>query len=104
MNTLELLKLELGADETQEPLLQRYIDKAINKVMNFTNRDKAYVEKELQNQVIDLAIILYNRKGTEGLKSQSYSGVSETYVEDIPNEIKRDLYAHRLLKRGVCND
>lgn len=104
MNTLELLKLELGADETQEPLLQRYIDKAINKVMNFTKRDKAYVEKELQNQVIDLAIIFYNRKGTEGLKSQSYSGVSETYVEDIPNEIKRDLYAHRLLKRGVSND
>ncbi|MBC8581065.1 phage head-tail connector protein [Zhenhengia yiwuensis] len=104
MDTIELLKLELGADETQEPLLQRYIDKAINKVMNFTKRDKAYVEKELQNQVIDLAIILYNRKGTEGLKSQSYSGVSETYVEDIPNEIKRDLYAHRLLKRGVSND
>lgn len=104
MDTIELLKLELGADETQEPLLQRYIDKAINKVMNFTKRDKAYVEKELQNQVIDLAIILYNRKGTEGLKSQSYSGVSETYVEDIPNEIKRDLYTHRLLKRGVSND
>lgn len=104
MTTLELLKLELGADETQDPLLQRYIDKAINKVMNFTKRDKAYVEKELQNQVIDLAIILYNRKGTEGLKSQSYSGVSETYVEDIPNDIKRDLYAHRLLKRGGYND
>ena len=104
MDTIELLKLELGADDTQEPLLQRYIDKAINKVMNFTKRDKAYVEKELQNQVIDLAIIIYNRKGTEGLKSQSYSGVSETYVEDIPIEIKRDLYAHRLLKRGVSND
>ena len=66
MTTLELLKLELGADETQDPLLQMYIDKAINKVMNFTKRDKAYAEKELQNQVIDLAIILYNRKGTEG--------------------------------------
>lgn len=104
MTALELLKLELGADETQEPLLQRYMDKAVNKVMNFTKRDKAYVEKELQNQVIDLAIILYNRKGTEGLKSQSYSGVSETYVEDIPNEIKRDLYAYRLLKRGGSND
>lgn len=104
MTTIELLKLELGADATQEPLLQRYIDKAINKVMNFTKRDKAYVEKELQNQVIDLAIILYNRKGTEGLKSQSYSGVSETYVEDIPNEIKRDLYAHRLLKGCGSND
>lgn len=104
MDTLELLKLELGTDEAQEALLQRYIDKAINKVMNFTKRDKAYVEKELQNQVIDLAIIFYNRKGTEGLKSQSYSGVSETYVEDIPNEIKRDLYAHRLLKRGGSND
>ena len=104
MNVLELLKLELGVDVTQEPLLQRYIDKAVNKVMNFTKRDKDYVEKELQNQVIDLAIILYNRKGTEGLKTQSYSGVSESYVEDIPNEIKRDLYAHRLLKRGGSHD
>lgn len=104
MDTLELLKLELNADETQEPLLQRYIDKAINKVMNFTKRDKAYVEKELQNQVIDLSIILYNRKGTEGLKLQSYSGVSESYIEDIPTEMKRDLYAHRLLKRGGSND
>lgn len=101
MTTLELLKLELGLDASQEPLLQRYIDKAISKIMTLTNRDKFYVEKEMQNQTIDVAVLLYNRKGTEGLKTQSYSGVSESYIEDIPSDLKRELNAHRLFKRGT---
>lgn len=102
MSALELLKLELGAEDSQDKLLQRYIDKATKRIMNFTKRDKSYVEAELVDSVVDLATIYYNRRGTEGLKSQSYSGISESYAEDIPNEIKRDLYAHRLLQRGVA--
>lgn len=101
MDTLELLKLELGADASQEPLLQRYIDKSIAKIMTLTKRDKSYVEKEMQNQIVDVAILIYNRKGTEGLKTQSYSGVSESYIEDITGDLKRELNAHRLFKIGA---
>lgn len=101
MSALELLKLELGEDDSQDKLLKRYIDKAAKRIMNFTKRDKAYVEAELVDSVVDLATIYYNRRGTEGLKSQNYSGISESYAEDIPNEIKQDLYAHRLLRRGA---
>lgn len=105
MPILEALKLELDIeDEQEDKLLQRYVDKATKRIMNFTKREEAYVEKELAEAVIDLSIIYYNRRETEGLKSRAYSGVSETYIEDIPNEIKRDLYAHRLLKRGASND
>ena len=63
--------------------------------INFTHQSKAYCEKNLSEQIIDLATIKFNRKGSEGLTSQSNSGSSESYSTDIPLPIQRTLVAHR---------
>lgn len=97
---LELLKLELGiADKSKDMLLNRYISKCIKRVEDFTRQPSGYVVDNLQDQVIDLAIIMYNRRGTEGATSTSASGMSESYVNDIPQDIKKSLYAHRKMVR-----
>lgn len=99
---LELLKLELGIDEkdaSKDKLLERYISKCVKRVVDFTHQTEAYVRNKLQDQVIDLVILMYNRRGTEGLQSQSASGMSESYVDGIPQDIKKSLYAHRRLVR-----
>lgn len=97
---LELLKLELGiVDKGKDMLLNRYISKCIKRIEDFTRQENAYVVEHLQDQVIDLAIIMYNRRGTEGATSTSVSGMSESYVNDMPQDIKKSLYAHRKMVR-----
>lgn len=93
---LEDFKCDLGIfDTTKDRQLQRLLDKAITDVINLTHQSNEYVQNKLREQVIDLAIIRYNRKGAEGLTTQSYSGISESYLEDIPITIKQSLLAHR---------
>ena len=38
--------------------------------------------------IIDMAVVKYNLLGTEGLSSQSYSGMSEAYANYSPQLIK----------------
>lgn len=95
---LEDLKVDLGIfDSTKDAQLQRLLSKAIKDVINFTHQTEEYCKKFLSEQIIDLATIRYNRKGSEGLNSQSYSGVSESYTNDIPTSIQRSLFVHRKL-------
>lgn len=45
-----------------------------------------------------IAVIKLNRQGTEGLSSQSYSGVSESYIDGYPAEIQKILNRKRKIK------
>lgn len=45
-----------------------------------------------------IAIIKLNRLNSEGLQSQSYSGVSETYVDGYPADIMSILNRKRKIK------
>lgn len=63
---------------------------------------ETYCGRELDN-TLDLvanqiAVIKLNRKNTEGLASQSYSGVSENYLNDYPEDIKKILNRKRKVK------
>lgn len=100
-----MLKIDLGiTDDSQDALLQRICDKAVNQIVQFTRRENTYVLANLTEPITDLAVIIYNRRGSEGLQSQGYSGVSESYLTDIPEPIKRGLYNHRLMGNGVPYD
>ena len=90
---LETFKLLTGCDN--DVLAQYYIDKAVQNIKDYTKRKTNTVETVLKSYVLDLAVLYYNVKGSEGLKSQSYSGVSESYLEDIPESIKRNLGAYK---------
>lgn len=49
--------------------------------------------------VKDMVKMRVNKMGAEGLTSQSYSGQAESYIDDLPAEIKRKLLRYRKLPR-----
>ena len=68
---------------------------ALAEVEGYCNRP---VDFELEVIVERIAIIKLNRMNTEGLLSQSYSGVSESYVDGYPADIKAVLNRKRKIK------
>lgn len=56
------------------------------------------VDAELELVVYEITKIKLNRLNTEGLAAQSYSGVSETYIDGYPAEIQTVLNRKRKIK------
>lgn len=56
------------------------------------------VDYELEIVVQKIAVIKLNRINTEGLTSQSFSGVSESYVDGYPADIQAILDRKRKIK------
>lgn len=52
----------------------------------------------LKNTVIQMAVIKYNRIGTEGLVSESYAGASYSYSDTYPDSVMTALKRHRRLR------
>lgn len=58
---------------------------------------KEYNSK-LNVAVIKMVIQNYNRMGAEGLSSQGYSGVSESYIDGYSKDVYSVLNRHRKIK------
>lgn len=84
---------DLGIDETRATNL---IEDAVVLILDYTNQD------EMQNSMWlyarQLATISYNRESTEGESSRSEGGISQSFIEDIPQNIQRGLNRYRLGK------
>lgn len=103
MTQLEKLKIRIGIKDTsQDELLNMLLEDAESEILDFCNRDILLPKMEgLQRE---LAIIYYNRIGSEGESSRSEGGVSVSYSTDVPESIKNRLIAFRRLKLvGVAN-
>lgn len=103
MTQLEKIKIRLGIKDTsQDELLNMLLEDAESEILDFCNRDILLPKMEgLQRE---LAIIYYNRIGSEGESSRSEGGVSVSYSTDVPEGIKNRLVAFRKLKLvGVAN-
>ena len=88
------IKLLLGlTDSSKDAILTLLIKQATQEAKNITHND---VVDDLENAIIDMVIYNYNRLGTEGLDSESYSGVSFNYTADYPEFILRQLRPKRL--------
>lgn len=97
MTQLEKLKIRLDIkDTTQDELLNILLEDAEGEILEFCNRDVLPVKAEALQR--ELAIIYYNRLGSEGESSRSEGGVSVSYSTDIPENIKNRLRAFRRLK------
>lgn len=103
MAQLEKLKIRLGiSDNSEDALLNMLLEDAEGEILDFCNRDILPVKVEALQR--ELAIIYYNRLGSEGESSRSEGGVSVSYSTDIPENIKSRLLAFRRLKLvGVAN-
>lgn len=93
----EIEKLKLLTGESDEALLSLLLSDAAEYACSYTNR--AELPKELNKAVRDLAVIAYNRMGTEGESSRS--GAGESYSFDAaPKQIYEVLDRYRLLRVG----
>lgn len=92
MTQLEKLKIKLP--DTDDKLLTQLLEDAENDILDYTNRNVLLPKMEgLQR---DLAIIYYNRLGSEGEASRSEGGISVSY--EMPESIKSRLKSYRRLK------
>lgn len=94
---LEEVKILLGDAATNytDALIGLCIKQALAEVEAYCNRDLDY---ELEMTAQKIAIIKLNRLNTEGLASQGYSGVSESYIDGYPADILAVLNRKRKIK------
>ena len=97
---LERLKARLDDVEVPDVKLQAIVEDVTQEVLADTNQSK--LNAQLESAVISLSVITVNRLGTEGLSSESYSGVSTSYLDDVPPRVASILNANRRL--GVWID
>lgn len=65
-------------------------------------KDMLHVEaltEEHASILKELVLIKVNNDGTEGIQSESHSGNSTTYLDDLPKSLKRKINAKRRLPR-----
>ena len=97
---LERLKARLDDVEVPDIKLQAIVEDVTQEVLADTNQSK--LNAQLESAVISLSVIAVNRIGTEGLASEGYSGVSTSYLDDVPPRVASILNANRRL--GVWED
>lgn len=68
---------------------------ALAEVEDYCGRE---VDKTLELAAEQIAVIKLNRMGTEGLASQSFSGVNESFIDGYPAEVQKLLNRKRKLK------
>lgn len=94
---LEEIKLLLGeaAANYSDAQISLAYKIALNEVEEYCKRDADIALELIAEQI---AVIKLNRMGTEGLASQAYSGVSESFIDGYPDEIKAVLNRKRKVK------
>lgn len=94
---VEEIKVLLGdaAANYTDAQIGLFAKMALTEVETYCNRP---VDYELEMVVERIAVINLNRMNTEGLASQSYSGVSESYVDGYPADIMNILNRKRKIK------
>lgn len=84
-----------SADNYTNAQISLCLKMALSEVESYCNRK---LDAELEMVAQRIAIIKLNRLNTEGLSSQSYSGVSESYVNGYPEDIMSVLRRKRKIK------
>ena len=94
---IEEIKLLLGdaAANFTDAQINLALKMAISEVEEYCNRE---LDAALELIAEKIAVIKLNRMNTEGLASQSYSGVSESYIDGYPAEILTVLNRKRKIK------
>lgn len=97
MPVTNLEKLKRLTGESDESLLSLLLEDAKEHVLEYTGRTA--MVPGLEKPVRDLALIAYNRMGTEGESSRSGGGESYSF-DSAPKRIYDILDRYRLVKIG----
>ena len=94
---IEEIKLLLGdaASNFSDAQISLAFKMALSEVEAYCNRE---ADTTLELIAEKIAVIKLNRINTEGLSSQSFSGVSESYIDGYPADIQAVLNRKRKIK------
>ena len=94
---IDEIKLMLGdaAANYSDALINLAYKQSLLEVEEYCHRD---ADEALEYVAQRIAILKLNRMGSEGLASQGYSGVSESYVDGYPQDILAILNRKRRLR------
>lgn len=95
MTQLEQLKKLTG--ESDEELLSILLEMSGDVILGLTNRTE--VPEVLAGTQVKMAVIAYNRLGTEGETSRSEGGISSAF-SDMPDDVLKAIKSKRLGKVG----
>ena len=93
---LEKIKICLTNNTYTDALINLFIEDTTKEVKIYCNRED--IDTELESVIRKIVIIKLNRMNSEGLSSQSYSGVSESFIDGYPQDIISILNRKRKLK------
>jgi hypothetical protein len=93
----DIEKLKMITRESDEELLSFLLENAERFILSYTNRTE--LTYPLEPIKINLAVIYYNRLGTEGETSRNEGGISVSFC-DAPKEIYDVLNKYRLVRVG----
>ena len=94
---IEEIKLLLGgaAQNYTDAQISLAYKMALVEVEDYCNREADAAMEYIAERI---AVIHLNRINTEGLASQSYSGVNESYIDGLPADIQAALNRKRKIK------
>lgn len=94
---IEEIKIMLGEAATNytDAQIGMALKLAFAEVEDYCKRE---LDTTLELMAQQIAVIKLNRMGTEGLASQGFSGVSESYISGYPAEIVAVLNRKRKIK------
>jgi hypothetical protein len=94
---LDEIKLLLGesADNYSDALIQLILRQSIAEVEDYCNREADAV---MEYAAMRITVIKLNRIHSEGASSQSFSGVSENYIDGWPADIIASLNKKRKIR------
>lgn len=93
---LEKIKLCLTNNTYTDELINLFIEDTTKEIKIYCNRED--IDTELESVIRRIVIIKLNRMNSEGISSQSYSGVSESFIDGYPQDIISILNRKRKLK------
>nr|UVN08379.1 MAG: protein of unknown function DUF3199 [Bacteriophage sp.] len=76
-------------DDKKDDILDILYDLVIDEIKEIVG--DIVIESKLQSLVLKMLNFKYSRQGTETLASYNYSGVSETFLEGYPEDIRQSL-------------
>ena len=91
------IKLMLGdaASNFSDDLISLYYKQSLAEVEDYCRREADAVLEGVADRI---AVIKLNRLNSEGLNSQSFSGVNESYINGYPADIQAILDRKRKIK------
>lgn len=100
MTRLERVKTIKGlADTSQDEKLSVLIEDAEQEFIDYCNRKNADdIPISADSVIVQMVIFRYNLLNTEGILTQTYSGVSQSYISEYPAYIMAQLNRYRKLK------